>query len=215
MSNIFNFFDLSYALISFTSIFTLINPLGILPIYLTLTESISRQERTKINRRGIVTAGIVLITFSFIGNYIFSFYGITIHAFRIAGGILFFRIGLNMVESKLSRTKATPQEEEEAQMKEVFAYTPLGIPMIAGPGAITSAVILSGDGFNVYNKITFILVLFVSLLFTYLIFQTAGRISKFLGIIGIRIMQRIMGLLLMVIAVQFIIDGIFPILQNH
>ena len=215
MSNIFNFFDLSYALISFTSIFTLINPLGILPIYLTLTESISRQERTKINRRGIVTAGIVLITFSFIGNYIFSFYGITIHAFRIAGGILFFRIGLNMVESKLSRTKATPQEEEEAQMKEVFAYTPLGIPMIAGPGAITSAVILSGDGFNVYNKITFILVLFFSLLFTYLIFQTAGRISKFLGIIGIRIMQRIMGLLLMVIAVQFIIDGIFPILQNH
>ena len=215
MSNIFNFFDLSYALISFTSIFTLINPLGILPIYLTLTESISRQERTKINRRGIVTAGIVLITFSFIGNYIFSFYGITIHAFRIAGGILFFRIGLNMVESKLSRTKATPQEEEEAQMKEVFAYTPLGIPMIAGPGAITSAVILSGDGFNVYNKITFILVLFFSLLLTYLIFQTAGRISKFLGIIGIRIMQRIMGLLLMVIAVQFIIDGIFPILQNH
>ena len=215
MSNIFNFFDLSYALISFTSIFTLINPLGILPIYLTLTESISRQERTKINRRGIVTAGIVLIIFSFIGNYIFSFYGITIHAFRIAGGILFFRIGLNMVESKLSRTKATPQEEEEAQMKEVFAYTPLGIPMIAGPGAITSAVILSGDGFNVYNKITFILVLFFSLLLTYLIFQTAGRISKFLGIIGIRIMQRIMGLLLMVIAVQFIIDGIFPILQNH
>ena len=209
-----NFIDLSHALVSFTSIFTLINPLGILPIYLTLTESIERDERTIINRKGILTAGIVLIIFSLIGHYIFSFYGITIHAFKIAGGILFFRIGISMIESKISRTKATPQEEKEAHTKDVFAYTPLGIPMIAGPGAITSAVILSGDTSNIQDKVTFILALFVALLFTYGIFQTAGRISKLLGIIGIRIMQRIMGLLLMVIAVQFIIDGTTPILKE-
>ena len=209
-----NFIDLSHTLISFTSIFTLINPLGILPIYLTLTESIDRDERTLINRKGILTAGIVLIMFSLIGHYIFSFYGITIHAFKIAGGILFFRIGISMIESKISRTKATPQEETEAHTKDVFAYTPLGIPMIAGPGAITSAVILSGDTSNIQDKLTFILALFVALLFTYGIFQTAGRISKLLGIVGIRIMQRIMGLLLMVIAVQFIIDGTTPILKE-
>ena len=86
--------------------------------------------------------------------------------------------------------------------------------MIAGPGAITSAVILSGDTSNIQDKVTFILALFAALLFTYGIFQTAGRISKLLGIIGIRIMQRIMGLLLMVIAVQFIIDGTTPILKE-
>ena len=130
---------------------------------MTLTESIERDKRTIINRKGILTAGIVLIIFSLIGHYIFSFYGITIHAFKIAGGILFFRIGISMIESKISRTKATPQEEKEAQAKDVFAYTPLGIPMIAGPGAITSAVILSGDTSNIQDKLTFILALFVAL----------------------------------------------------
>ena len=212
--NYINFIDVSYGLLCFTSLFTLINPIGMLPAYLSLTEEITREERTVINKKGIITAGIILIIFSFIGNSIFSFYGITINAFRIVGGFIFFRIGLNMLESKISRMKATPKEEEEAHQKEVFAFTPFAIPMIAGPGSITSAMILSANSQNYVDKFVFITMLILTLLITYLIFQTSGRISKFFGTIGLRILQRIMGLLLIVIAVQFVIDGITPIIKE-
>ena len=212
--NYINYIDFSYALLCFTSLFTLINPIGMLPAYLSLTEEITREERTVINKKGIITAGMILIIFSFIGNSIFSFYGITINAFRIVGGFIFFRIGLNMLESKISRMKATPKEEEEAHQKEVFAFTPFAIPMIAGPGSITSAMILSANSQNYVDKFVFITMLILTLLITYLIFQTSGRISKFFGTIGLRILQRIMGLLLMVIAVQFVIDGITPIIKE-
>ena len=212
--NYITYIDFSYALLCFTSLFTLINPIGMLPAYLSLTEEITREERTVINKKGIITAGIILIIFSFIGNSIFSFYGITINAFRIVGGFIFFRIGLNMLESKISRMKATPKEEEEAHQKEVFAFTPFAIPMIAGPGSITSAMILSANSQNYVDKFVFITMLILTLLITYLIFQTSGRISKFFGTIGLRILQRIMGLLLMVIAVQFVIDGITPIIKE-
>ncbi len=206
--------QLSFGLLCFTSLLTLINPIGMLPVYLTLTEEINRNERTIINRKGIITAGVILIIFAFIGNLIFKFYGITIYAFRIVGGILFFRIGLSMIESKVSRIKATPKEEEEALQKEIFAYTPFAIPIIAGPGSITSVMILSSQIENPIDKVIFIGVLIIVLLITYGIFQTAGRVSTLLGTIGLRIMQRIMGLLLLVIAVQFIIDGITPIVQE-
>ena len=212
--NYINYIDFSYALLCFTSLFTLINPIGMLPAYLSLTEEITRQERTIINRKGILTAGIILIIFSLIGDSIFSFYGITINAFRIVGGFIFFRIGLNMLESKVSRIKSTPKEEEEAHQKEVFAFTPFAIPMIAGPGSITSAMILSANSQNYVDKFVFITMLILTLLITYLIFQTSGRISKFFGTIGLRILQRIMGLLLMVIAVQFVIDGTMPIIKE-
>lgn len=206
--------QISFGLLCFTSLLTLINPIGILPVYLTLTEDITREDRTSINRKGIITAGIILIVFSFIGNLIFSFYGITIHAFRIVGGILFFRIGLSMLESRVSRLKATPKEEEEALQKDVFAYTPFAIPIIAGPGSITSVMILSSRAESSVDKCIFIFVLILVLLIAYGIFQTAGRVSKRFGTTGLRIMQRIMGLLLMVIAVQFIIDGITSVVQS-
>ncbi len=205
--------QISFGLLCFTSLLTLINPIGVLPVYLTLTEEVTREERTVINRKGILTAGLILIVFSFLGNLIFSFYGITIHAFRIVGGILFFRIGLSMLESRISRIKATPKEEEEAQHKDIFAYTPFAIPIIAGPGSITSVMILSSRAEGFIEKVIFISVLVFVLVITYTIFQMAGRVSRKLGTTGLRIMQRIMGLLLMVIAVQFIIDGITPVVQ--
>tara|TARA_B100000945_G_C20425864_1_gene620475 strand:- start:4704 stop:5360 length:657 start_codon:yes stop_codon:yes gene_type:complete len=206
--------DISFALLCFTSLFSLINPVGMLPAYLSLTKDINRQERTMMNRKGVLTAGLILITFLFLGNYIFLFYGITINAFRIVGGIIFFRIGFDMLESKISRIKATPKEEEEAQLKSDFAFTPFAIPMIAGPGSITSIMILNAKCTNFVDLIVLIFMLFSCLLITYLIFQMAGRFTLYFGTIGIRIMQRIMGLLLMVIAVQFIIDGILPIAKE-
>ena len=202
-----------YGLLCFSSLFTLINPFGILPIYLTMTQNITKQQRKDINQKGLIAAGSILIIFAFLGEFIFSIYGITIEAFKIAGGIIFFRIGLSNLESKISRIKSTPMEEKEALIKDGFAFTPFAIPFIAGPGSISSSMILSNSADTFVKKITFIILIFLCLIITYFIFQAAGRVSKKLGTIGIRILQRIMGLLLCVIAVQFIIDGVAIIFE--
>tara|TARA_Y100001970_G_C14010974_1_gene738390 strand:+ start:189 stop:824 length:636 start_codon:yes stop_codon:yes gene_type:complete len=202
-----------YGLLCFSSLFTLINPFGILPIYLTMTQNITKQQRKDINQKGLIAAGSILIIFAFLGEFIFSIYGITIEAFKIAGGIIFFRIGLSNLESKISRIKSTPMEEKEALIKNGFAFTPFAIPFIAGPGSISSSMILSNSADTFVKKITFIISIFLCLIITYFIFQAAGRVSKKLGTIGIRILQRIMGLLLCVIAVQFIIDGVAIIFE--
>ena len=208
-----NFEHFQYGLLCFSSLFTLINPIGILPIYLSMTQSISKKERSQINKKGLIAAGLILIIFSFLGNFIFSVYGITIEAFKIAGGIIFFRIGLSNLESKISRMKSTPMEEKEALIKDGFAFTPFAIPFIAGPGSISSSMILSNSAHTYAQKIIFVFSLILCLSISYMIFQTAGRVSKALGTIGIRILQRIMGLLLCVIAIQFIIDGILIVIK--
>ena len=127
--------------------------------------------------------------------------------------LFFFRIGLSNLESKISRIKSTPMEEKEALIKDGFAFTPFAIPFIAGPGSISSSMILSNSADTFVKKITFIISIFLCLIITYFIFQAAGRVSKKLGTIGIRILQRIMGLLLCVIAIQFIIDGVAIIFE--
>ena len=204
----FDLENLQFALLCFSSLFTLINPIGILPIYLTMTQNLSRLERTQINKQGLISAGMILLLFAFVGDYIFSIYDVTIEAFKIAGGIIFFRIGLTNLESKVSRIKSTPMEEKEALLKDGFAFTPFAIPLIAGPGSISSSMILANSINTFVEKIIFIFSLFLTLFISYLIFQMAGRVARTSGTIGIRILQRIMGLLLCVIAIQFISDGI-------
>ena len=141
------------------------------------------------------------------GDIIFSFYRITVSAFKIAGGILFFRIGILMLEARVSRSRSTPKEEEEAETKEDIAYTPIGMPLIAGPGAITSVMILSAESPEWKLRLVLFGVIALVLIITYLIFQGADYLTQRFGTTGLRIVQRIMGLILMVIAVQFVIDG--------
>ena len=155
----------------------------------------------------------MMITFTSFGEQVKQRVRIKIKEYR-SGGIIFFRIGLDNLESKVSRIKSTPMEEKEAILKDGFAYTPFAIPFIAGPGSITSVIILSNSINNITDNIIFIFSMLSTLGITYIIFQTAGRVSKALGTIGIRILQRVMGLLLSVIAIQFIIDGIIPILNQ-
>jgi multiple antibiotic resistance protein len=146
--------------------------------------------------------------FSFIGEFIFSFYNITIEGFRIAGGILLLKISVDMIESKRSRTRTTPVEQKEAEEKDEIAYTPLGIPLIAGPGAIASIMILSSESNNYLDKVTLLISLSLVLLMTFIIFKISKLLSKNFGKSGLRIMQRIMGLILMTISIEFILKGI-------
>ena len=164
--------------------------------------------------KGTLFAAIVLVIFSFLGELIFNFFGITMHAFKIAGGILFIRLGINMVEAKASRTKSTPKEESEAESKEEIAFTPIGMPIIAGPGAITSVMILYADAQTFLQQASLIISIAVCMVVTCIIFIATDSIVNRFGMIGLRITQRIMGLILMVIAIEFIVDGARPIIKT-
>ena len=200
--------DFSFIALSFSSLFALLNPIGIAPIILSLTENYNLDEYKKLIRKSTFFACIILLIFAVMGKIIFSFYAITIHAFKIAGGILFLRIGLNMLEAKVSRTKSTPKESEEAESNTDIALSPIGIPLIAGPGAITSVMILSAQTVSFNQKIVFYLNIIISLFITFIILTLAKKLTKKLGTVGLRIIERIMGMILMVVAIQFIIDGV-------
>ena len=205
---------LSFFVFAFTSLITLVDPIGFAPIYLSMVDGMSRDEKKRIALKGTLTALIVLILFWLLGKVIFSIFGITVHAFRIAGGLLFFKVGMNMLEAKISRTRSTPTEEAEAEDKEDIAYTPIGIPLIAGPGAITSVMILSTEATSIQLKGVLLLSIILVMIITYITFITADKLTERFGKTGLRIMQRIMGLILMVMAVQFVINGIDPLIKN-
>lgn len=200
--------NFEFFILCFSSLFALINPIGLVPIFLSITENYNRKERDIIAIKAVIFSFFILIVFSFIGEFIFSFYNITIDGFRIAGGILLLKISLDMLESKRSRTRTTPVEQKEAEQKDEIAYTPLGIPLIAGPGAIASIMILSSETNNYIDKITLLISLSLVLFMTFFIFKISKILSKNFGKSGLRIMQRIMGLILMTISIEFILKGI-------
>lgn len=204
----------TFFIFSFTSLITLVDPIGFAPIYLSLVDGMTKDEKKRVARKGTITALIVLISFWLLGRIIFSIFGITVHAFRIAGGILFFKVGMDMLEAKISRRRSTPAEEEEAGNKEDIGYTPIGIPLIAGPGAITSVMILSTEAIDLLHKIMLLLAIISVMILTYMTFITADKLTERFGRTGLRIMQRIMGLILMVMAVQFIINGVDPLIKD-
>ena len=202
----------AFFILAFSTLFTLINPIGLTAVYLSMVEQFDTEERSRIAFKGTITALFILVIFSMIGDIIFSFYGINISAFKIAGGILFFRTGILMLEARIPRSRSTPKEEAEAaETKGDIAYAPIGMPLIAGPGAITSVMILSSGAAKWELKLILFGVISLVLILTYIIFQAADYLTHRFGTTGLRIVQRIMGLILMVIAVQFVIDGVTSI----
>ena len=203
--------EIQFFIFCLTTLFTLINPIGISPILIIMTERFPQEKKINIARKGSLTAFITLILFSILGSVIFNFFGITIEAFQIMGGILFFRNGLRMLDSKIGRSRTTPAEQEESEESDDIAVSPIGIPLIAGPGAITAAMLLSSQTPQIYSYFTLTFSIFFVLSLVYLILRNGDILLKLLGTTGIRIIQRLMGLILMVIAVQFIINGVISV----
>ena len=205
--------EIQFFILCLTTFFTLINPIGIAPILLVMTERFSKEEKINIAWKGSLTAFITLIIFSILGSVIFNIFGITIEAFQIMGGIIFFRSGFRMSEAKIGRSRTTPMEREESQESDDLAISPIGIPLIAGPGAITASMLLSSQTPQLYSYATLGVSIFLVLTVVYLILRNGGLLMKALGYTGMRVIQRLMGLVLMVIAVQFVINGVMSILS--
>ena len=202
-----------FFIIAFTSLFALVNPIGFSPMFISLVDDMPSEQKKQIALKGVLTAGLILTTFLFIGEFIFQFFGITIEAFKIAGGILFMRSSFNLIEVRKSRTRTTPAEEENAMNKNDIAYTPIGIPLIAGPGSITSIMVLSTSNPDIKYKLCLFTVILLTMLITLLILRMSSKITQKIGTSGLRIIQRMMGIILLTISVQFIIDGVETIIK--
>ena len=161
--------------------------------------------------KAVLTAAFVLVLFAFLGRYLFDFFGISVAGLKVVGGILFFFIGFDMLNARLSRIKMT--EKEAGEYADDISITPLGIPMIAGPGAITNAIVLMGDANDYTSKALVILSIVLVLIVVLLVFLGAVGITKFIGDKGNKIMMKLMGLIVMVIAVEFFFSGVTPYVQ--
>ncbi len=202
----------SFGLLAFTSFFTLINPLGSMPVFMTMTAELEQQHRIKTAKKAIIVAFIVILVFAFTGQLLFKFFGISVNSFRIVGGIIFIIMGMDMLQARLGKVKI--KESEIKSYVDDISITPLAIPMICGPGAITNAIVLMEDATTFALKATLIVTLVLVMLLTFLIYYSGSRIIKFLGETGNNVMMRLMGLILMVIAVEFFFSGLKPIVLD-
>lgn len=203
---------IGFGLLCFTSFFTLINPLGIMTIFMTMTSTLSDADRTRTAKKATVAAMITILAFAFSGQLLFKFFGISVNSFRIVGGVIFFMMGLDMLNARLTSTKI--KDSEVKSYVNNIAITPLAIPMICGPGAITNAIVLMEDAHSISHKLVLILTLMGVMLLTYIILYSSSRIVKVLGETGNNVMMRLMGLIVMVIAVEFFFSGLRPIVTD-
>ncbi len=203
---------LSLFLLGFTSFFTLINPLGVMPIFMTMTSNLSETERKKTAQKASLVSLLTLIAFAFSGQVLFKFFGISVNSFRIVGGIIFFMMGYEMLQAKISHIKINSTEIKEYVND--ISITPLAIPMICGPGAITNSIVLMEDADTGLKKAALIASMFAVMLLTYIVLWSSSRIIKVLGDTGNKILMRLMGLIVMVIAIEFFFSGMKPILQD-
>ena len=201
---------LPFALLCFTSFFTLTNPLGTMPVFLTMTNGMSDDERKTIVRRATIVSFITLMVFTFSGQFLFKFFGISTNGFRIAGGIIIFTIGFDMLQARYSKAKL--KDEEVKTYVNDISVTPLAIPMLCGPGAIANGIMLMEDADTLIKKILMVSVIASVYFITFLILRASTRLNKYMGETGNNVMMRLMGLILMVIAVECFVSGFKPIM---
>ena len=199
---------LNFIILSFWSLFVIVDPIGSVPTFLAMTERDKPRDRVRAAKLASVVTFVVLFTFSLAGKWILNAFGITLPAFKIAGGIVLLKVALDMLQARQTAIKETPEEQAEGITKDDIAVTPLAVPILAGPGAITAVVLLAGQATSVfYQSVVVGNILLVSLL-TFLTLRIAALHSAIFSAITLKIIARVMGLLLAAIATQFILNGI-------
>jgi len=192
----------------FTSIFFIVDPFAVIPSFLAMTVRDSPAQRRVLARRGAWTCAITLTLFALGGSMIFTIFGITIGAFKIAGGVLMGLNALDMVQARRSQQRETAVETAEGIQKEDIGILPLGVPMLAGPGAISTVMVLALGAKTLAATVAVYVSIVVTSVLTYVVLSAASLVERRLGQTGMRILTRLMGLVLSAIAVQFILDGI-------
>lgn len=183
-----------------------------MPIYLSLTADLSEEMRVNVLKKSLLIALIILILFALSGQLLFNFFGISVNSFRIVGGVIFFLMGMDMLQARLSKIEM--KSSEVKKYVNDITITPLAIPLICGPGAITNAIVLMEDARSILEQITLLISLGFVMFLTYLLLLSANKIYKKIGEVGNNVLMRLMGLIVMVIAVEFFLAGIRPIIKS-
>lgn len=206
-------FDLPTYIKFFIGMFALVNPVGIIPVFISMTSYQSAAARNKTNLTANLSVAIILWTSLFLGDGILQVFGISIDSFRIAGGILVVTIAMSMISGKLGEDKQNKQEKSESAIRESVGVVPLALPLMAGPGAISSTIVWGSRYHNWGHLLGFSLAIALFALCCWLLFRIAPWLVRMLGQTGINVITRIMGLLLMALGIEFIVTGmkaIFP-----
>jgi multiple antibiotic resistance protein len=199
---------IAFTTLAFTSLLAIVNPLSAVPLYVTATSDLNSRQRASTLRIAVATGIIALVAFGLAGTYILRFFGITTYAFRIAGGLIFLGIGSDMLQARQSRDRTSRGEQEATEQKSDVGIIPLGIPTLAGPGSITTVITLTAQADNRMQLVGLYSAIIAVMLVSWLVLAVAPFIVKRVGRTGMSVMTRLMGLLLMVIGVQFIIEGV-------
>lgn len=199
---------LSYALVSFGLVFSIVDPFAAVPVFLALTGTQPRAIQARTALRASATCCAVLVAFGVAGNFIFSFFGITLPAFKIAGGILLFGVGLEMMRARRSDTRGTNEEAIEAETKDDVGVVPMGLPLLSGPGAIATVMVLVGKARDIPQRISLFLIIVLVSAICFLTLRSASMVARVLGKTGMNIIGRVMGLILAAVAMQFVLDGV-------
>ena len=197
-----------YTLFAFSSLFVIIDPIATVPVFLAMTAEDSVAKRIRMARFACVVAAGVLLVFAFLGRWIFQLLGITIPAFQMAASVILLLVALDMLRGQRSRVKETSEETAAAVGKEDIAITPLAIPLLAGPGAISTAVLLHNKADSVAKLGALAVVILAVSAIAFVIFAIGARGARWLGPIGMKLVERVMGLLLAAIAFQFLLNAL-------
>jgi multiple antibiotic resistance protein len=208
-----------FALICFTSLFAMINPFGIIPVFKPMTAGMSHRDARAIARRACMVAFLMLVLFAVAGKFLFDFFGISINSLKIVGGFIFFMLGYELLQARFSKLKYDNQRLKEDQAgfedhSRDIAITPLAIPILCGPGAIANVIILMHASVTMTNKLMLFCAILSVMLINYFGLVGANRLLNVLGDSGNKVMMRIMGMIVMVIAVEFFLSGLKPVVVD-
>lgn len=203
--------EIDFLITSFVALFVIIDPVGLTPLFIALTRGMSAQARRKITIRAIGVSFFVLMSFALFGETVLGFVGISMPAFRVAGGILLFLTALDMLFQRRTK-RSEDQSEDDADDPSVF---PLAIPLIAGPGSITTIILIAGSTPGPIGLASAGVVAVAGLISVYIFFALADGLEKLLGKTGIDVITRLLGMLLAALSVQFVLEGFFAFLKAN
>lgn len=202
---------LEFSLFTASSVFFIVDPFATIPAFVVMTEHDNAAKRARMARQAAWTCFLVLTAFAFTGSVIFKLFSITLPAFKIAGGLLLFLVAMDMLQARRSQTQESAEERAAASAKEEVGISPIGIPMLAGPGAISTVMVLMGQSTHWWQAVPVFAAIALTAVASYYILAGANRVRGLLGEIGIRVLGRLMGMVLVAIAVQFVINGLADI----
>jgi multiple antibiotic resistance protein len=199
---------LTFSLVTFSGIFAVVDPFTAVPVFLVMTAGQTTPERTQIARRASVAAGLILIGFALAGGLLFKFFGVTLPAFKIAGGLLLLLMAIDMLRAQPSRTRGSPEETAAGVDRQDIAVFPLATPLLAGPGSIATTMVFMSRSTQWWQALPVMASILVTCIASYWLLRGAHLIDRVLGRTGMNVLNRVMGLILAAIAVQFMVDGL-------